>query len=193
MVTIPKEPEALQRSPFHQSTWTLSPSPVGLSRAIGAPPRSLRSEYPRDLLNHHPTAAGPVEGLDVLQHGISLGHGTPPARAGLLMVLTIASRHHARIRHASHPGPVDGTFPASLHPADVAEPAGAGRRLHSRSWTADRHLGPEHHGAAADDHLHQLPSCAQPEPLVEPHHRPLLAHSFGYGLCAERACGDRRR
>src|SRR5918993_1349040 len=82
------------------------------------------------------------------------------------MVRTIASRPHASIRDASHPGPVDGPLPGSLHPADVAEPAGAGRRIHSRSRTADRHLSPEHHGAAGEDHLHQLPSCAQPEPLV---------------------------
>src|SRR5215203_999483 len=115
-----------------------------------------------------------------------------PPVPGYLMTPTITSRHHASICHFSHPRPVDGTLPICLHPADVAEPAGAGRRLHSRSWTADRHLGPKHHGAAADDHLHQLPSCAQPEPLVEPRHRPLLAYSFGYSLCAERACGDRR-
>src|SRR5215213_1128482 len=76
------------------------------------------------------------------------------------MVRTIASRPHASIRDASHPGPVDGPLPGSLHPADVAAPAGAGRRIHSRSRTTDRHLGPEHHGAAGEDHLHQLPSCA---------------------------------
>ena len=44
MVAMPNGPEAPQRWPFHQSTCTLSASPVGLSLAMGIPVRSLRSE-----------------------------------------------------------------------------------------------------------------------------------------------------
>jgi len=43
MVAMPNGPEAPQRWPFHQSTWTLSASPVGLSLASGAPVHSLVS------------------------------------------------------------------------------------------------------------------------------------------------------
>src|SRR5918997_1086285 len=172
MVTLPKGPEAPQRSPFHHNTWTLSPSPVGLSRAIGAPLHSLRSEYPRAAFSM--TTPPPRARLKAWMRS-SMASAPDMARlppaSGSPMVLTIASRPHASIRHASHPGPVDGTLPARLHSADVAEPAGAGRRRHSRSRTADRHLGPEHHGAAGDDQLHQLPSCAQPDPLVGARHR----------------------
>ena len=44
IVAMPKGPEAPQRVPVHHSTWTLSPSPVNLSRAIGALPHSRNSE-----------------------------------------------------------------------------------------------------------------------------------------------------
>ncbi len=40
---MPGGPEAPQRWPFHQSTSTLSASPVGLSLASGAPARWLVS------------------------------------------------------------------------------------------------------------------------------------------------------
>ncbi len=50
MVATQKGPEAPQRSPFHQSTWTVSPLPVGRNRAMGAPVRSLRSVSPRAAL-----------------------------------------------------------------------------------------------------------------------------------------------
>jgi len=43
MVAMPNGPDAPQRWPFHQSTCTLSASPVGLSLASGAPVRWLVS------------------------------------------------------------------------------------------------------------------------------------------------------
>jgi len=43
MVAMPNGPGAAQRWPFHQSTCTVSASPVGLSLANGAPVRSLVS------------------------------------------------------------------------------------------------------------------------------------------------------
>ncbi len=41
MVAMPSGPDAPQRRPFHQSTCTLSASPVGLSLAMGTPVRVL--------------------------------------------------------------------------------------------------------------------------------------------------------
>ena len=67
MVTIPGGLDAPQRSPLDQSTWTVSPLPVGRNRAMGAPVHSLRSVEPRATLR---TTTPPEDraGWDRTQH-----------------------------------------------------------------------------------------------------------------------------
>jgi len=70
MVMTPNGPDAPQRWPFHQSTWTLSASPVGLSLASGAPVRSAPG-----LLHCDATAACLVERFEaLLPHGVAGRH-----------------------------------------------------------------------------------------------------------------------